>query len=103
MNKNINNNYLNELPLDEYEKELKTFLDEGKFVQIKDFRVTKGILEEAAKNFIELKKTKRITLRVKNSDLLKVKAKAQKHQIPYQRLINTLIHQYAEGLTRIVI
>ncbi len=103
MNKNTGNNYLNELPLDEYEKELKTFLDEGEFVPTKNFRVTKGILEEAAKNFVELKKTKRITLRVKNSDLLKVKVKAEKHQIPYQRLINALIHQFAEGLTHIII
>lgn len=103
MNKIKDKNYSNELPLDEYEKELKTFLDEGRFTHTKNFQVTKGLLEEAAKNYLELKKTKRITLRVKNSDLLKVKVKAQKHQIPYQRLINALIHQYAEGLTRIVI
>lgn len=103
MNKNKNKNYLNETPLDEYEKELKNFLDEGKFVRAKNFQTTKGMFEEAAKNYIELKKTKRITLRVKNSDLLKVKVKAKMHQIPYQRLINALIHQFAEGLTRIVI
>lgn len=104
MKKQKNKSYLlNELPLDEYEGELKSFLDEGKFVRAKNFQATKRMLEEAAKNYIELQRTKRITLRVKNSDLFKVKVKAQQHQIPYQRLINTLIHQYAEGLTHIVI
>jgi len=36
------------------------------------------MFEEAARNFLELQKTKRITLRVKNEDILKVKTKAKK-------------------------
>lgn len=99
----MKDNKLNQIKLDKYEEELEEALERGEFVRVKDFEKSKRILMEAAKNHIELQRTKRITLRVKNSDLLKVKAKAQKHQIPYQRLINALIHQYAEGLTRIVV
>lgn len=99
----MRNNQLNQIKLDKYEKGLEEALEKGEFVRVKDFEKSKKSLIEAAQNTIELQKTKRITLRVKNSDLLKVKLKAQKHQIPYQRLINALIHQYAEGLTRIVI
>lgn len=100
---NINMKYKDEIPMDDYEKELKEFLDKGKFVRTKDFQKNKRQFEEAARYTLELKRTKRITLRVRNSDLIKVKVKAQKFQIPYQRLINTLIHQYAEGITKIIL
>ncbi len=90
------------LVLDKYEKKIEDALERGEYVTVEDAELNK-MLEEAAKNYIELRKTKRITLRVKNEDLIKVKTQAQKHQIPYQRIINALIHQYAEGLTHIVI
>ena len=59
------------------------------------------MFQEAARNYKELQKTKRISLRVKNEDIIKVKAKAKRVNIPYQRLLNALIHKYAEGKTSI--
>lgn len=91
------------MKLDKYEKGIENALKRGEYKAVKDLKETKKSLIEAAINTLELQKTKRITLRVKNSDLLKLKIQAQRHQIPYQRLINALIHQYAEGLTRIVL
>lgn len=99
----MKNDKLNKIKLDKYEKSLEEALEKGEFVRVRDFEKSKKSLIEAAQNTIELQRTKRITLRVKNSDLLKVKVKAQRHQIPYQRLINALIHQYAEGMTHIEI
>lgn len=99
----MKNDKLNKIKLDKYEKSLEEALEKGEFVRVRDFEKSKKSLIEAAQNTVELQRTKRITLRVKNSDLLKVKVNAQRHQIPYQRLINALIHQYAEGLTHIVI
>src|SRR3989304_5147710 len=78
MNKKQKNDYFDEFPLDDYEKELEEFLEKGKFVPVKNFEKRKKDLQEAAKNFLELQKTKRITLRVKNEDIIKVKAKAKK-------------------------
>jgi len=101
MNKKINKKLKEELPLDDYERELAAFLKKGEFVSDPRFRETKKMLQEAAKNFLELQKTKRITLRVKNEDIIKVKAKAKRVNIPYQRLLNALIHKYAEGETSI--
>ena len=101
MNKKQKNDYFDEFPLDDYEKELEEFLEKGKFVPVKNFEKRKKDLQEAAKNFLELQKTKRITLRVKNEDIIKVKAKAKKVNIPYQRLLNALIHKFAEGETSI--
>ena len=101
MNKKQKNDYFDEFPLDDYEKELEEFLEKGKFVPVKNFEKRKKDLQEAAKNFLELQKTKRITLRVKNEDIIKVKARAKKVNIPYQRLLNALIHKFAEGETSI--
>lgn len=101
MNKKRDKDYFDEIPLDDYEKELEEFLERGEFVRVKNFKKRKKELQEAAKNFLELQKTKRITLRVKNEDIIKVKAKAKKVNIPYQRLLNALIHKFAEGETSI--
>ena len=89
------------LVLDEYEQELEEALSKGKFVSDKNFQETKKMLEEAAKRHVELRKSKRITLRVNNEDLIRVKASAKRARIPYQRLIGALIHKYAEGQTKV--
>ncbi|PIR58717.1 MAG: hypothetical protein COU69_04110 [Candidatus Pacebacteria bacterium CG10_big_fil_rev_8_21_14_0_10_56_10] len=91
------------LVLDEYEQELETAFEKGEFVSDPNFKETKKMLEEAAKWYTELQKTKRITLRVKNEDLIKVKTRAKKSRIPYQRLISALIHKYAEGQAKLEI
>ncbi len=98
MNKRTNNSYPDETPLDDYEKELKDFLDKGGYVSVpqKEQEKTKKILREAARNYLEMKKSKRITLRLKNEDLIKVKTKAEKTGIPYQRIISILVKQYAD-------
>lgn len=103
MNKKQSRKFIDETPLDEYEKELQEFLNRGEYVSAPNFKETKKMFEEAAKRYIELQKTKRITLRVKNEDLIKVKAKAKRSRIPYQRLINALIHKYAEGQAKLEI
>ena len=89
------------LVLDDYEKELEEAFERGEFVSDPNFEENKKMFEEMAIRHIELRKTKRITLRVKNEDLIKVKAKAKRVNIPYQRLINALIHKFAEGETSI--
>ncbi len=84
------NKYLDETPLDDYERELKEFLDKGAFVSDPNFKQNKKIFEEAAKRFIELEESKSITLRVKKKDLIRVKARAERNRIPYltTRMVN---------------
>jgi predicted DNA binding CopG/RHH family protein len=91
------------LVLDKEEQEIEEALEKGKYRSDPDFKKNKKIFEEAAKNFLELRKTKRITLRVKNEDLLRVKAKAERSNIPYQRLLNLLIHKYADNDLKLAI
>ena len=52
-------------------------------------------LKLAAKNTVE--KNERVNLRIYEKDLLVIKRKATENGLPYQSLINVLIHQYAEG------
>lgn len=103
MKKNKKFDPFKNLVLDKYEQEIEDALEKGEFVSDPNFQENKKMFEEAASNYIELQKTKRITLRVKNEDLIKVKAKAQRSRIPYQRLISALIHKYAEGETKLEI
>lgn len=96
MNKKKNNKYINETPLDDYEKELEDFLKKGKYRSTKNFKATKKMLEEAAKRHIELQETKSVTLRLNKKDLIKIKARAKRRNLPYQTLIGLLINQYVE-------
>jgi len=103
MNTKQNKKYLDETPLDDYERELKEFLDKGEFVSDPNFKKNKKMFEEAAKNFVELENSKSITLRIKKKDLIKLKAKAARNSIPYQTLINLLINSYTEGKTKLTL
>lgn len=44
-----------------------------------------------------LKKTKNINIRLAEKDLVKIKSKAIESGLPYQTLLSSLIHQYADG------
>ena len=60
-------------------------------------------LAEVAEKHIESKLSQRINIRIKNEDLIKVKAKANENNIPYQTLLSTLIHKYAKNDIKISI
>ena len=53
-------------------------------------------LQKAAKNTIADERQK-ITIRVSQNDLARLKAKAMREGIPYQTAINALIHKYASS------
>ena len=103
MNKKQNNKYFDETPLDKYEKELREFLEKGAFVSDPNFKENKKFFEEAADNFVELEESKSITLRIKKKDLIKLRAKAARNNIPYQTLIGVLINSYTEGKTKLTL
>ena len=86
-----------DLVLNEDELLLEQELENGEFLEEPGFAQTKAMLKEAATRHLALQKTKPITIRVNQLDLIRVKAKAKNKQIPYQTLLGSLIHQYAEG------
>lgn len=94
---------LENLVLDKDERRWEEGLAQGEYVSIGDLKKTKKLFGEAIRNHEELQKSRRITLRVNLADLLRVKAKAIRSGIPYQTLINILIHQYSEGQRRLAL
>jgi predicted DNA binding CopG/RHH family protein len=97
MKKRNNTNPFTDLILDDEEKMLEQALEKGEFEEAKDLEDTKKMLQEAASQYIALQNSKPITLRVKQLDLIKIKAKAKRKQIPYQTLLGALLHEFAEG------
>jgi predicted DNA binding CopG/RHH family protein len=67
----------------------------GKLIPVENRKEKNRELIEAARNTSI--KTKRISLRLSEQDLEKLKIKSVETGIPYQTLIGSLVHQYATG------
>ena len=85
-----------DLILDEEEKKLEAALESGDFEESSNFEDTKKMLEEAARQYRQLHTSKSVTLRINQLDLIKIKAKAKRSNIPYQTLLGVLVHDFAE-------
>lgn len=91
------------LVLDEYEQEIENALERGEFVSIPGFEKRKPRLVEAAKRYLQRQASKSITLRIKEKDLARLKAKAARNNVPYQTLIGLLIKSYNDGKTKLTL
>jgi predicted DNA binding CopG/RHH family protein len=92
---NINDPFSN-LVLDEEEQLLETAFEKGDFEEASDIEDTKKMLIEAAERYRQLNTSKPITLRINQLDLIKIKAKAKRNNIPYQTLLGAVVHDFAE-------
>ena len=97
-----NEKKLDNLILDKYEQEIEDSIPENFNPVLIDIKEQKSLAEVAEKH-IESKLSQRINIRIKNEDLIKVKAKANENYIPYQTLLSTLIHKYAKNDIKISI
>ncbi len=79
--------------LDKEEEQILKDFEDGKYVRVKDFEQEKKRLQEIARN--TLNKTKNINLRLSQRDLQKLKAKAAEDGIPYQTLLGSVLHRFA--------
>lgn len=89
------------LKLDKEEQAIEESLERGELVDAPNFEATKMMLKEAATRHVELLTSKPVTIRVNQLDLIRVKAHAKARNIPYQTLLGTLIHSFAEGHEKI--
>lgn len=92
-----------DLVLDEYEKELEKSLERDEWVSVKHSEKWKKELQEAARKFVEARKSKPVTIRINQEDLTQLKAKAKKKNIPYQTLLGILIRDFVKGDYKIVL
>jgi predicted DNA binding CopG/RHH family protein len=86
-----------QIKLDNQEKKIEKALKKGEYLRVANLVRAKKLFIEAARNYKEMGQTKRITIRVKNEDLIRVKANAKRNNIPYQTLLNALIRQYTQN------
>jgi predicted DNA binding CopG/RHH family protein len=97
------NNPFSDLVLDEEERLLEEALESGEFEEASDLEATKKMLEEAADRYHQLNTSKPITLRINQLDLIKIKAKAKRNNIPYQTLLGVVVHDFAEDRKELTI
>lgn len=85
------------LILDDEEKSIEAALERGEFQEAPESKTTKKELAEAARRYRQLNTSKPVTLRINQLDLIKIKAKAKRNNIPYQTLLGALVHDFAEN------
>jgi predicted DNA binding CopG/RHH family protein len=91
------------LVLDDEERAIEDAIERGEYIQVPDFENSKKLAEDAAKSYLQLNGTKPITIRIRQSDLVKIKAKAKQSNIPYQTLLGAVLHDFADGKRELVI
>jgi predicted DNA binding CopG/RHH family protein len=84
------------LVLDDEEQQLETSLENAKIEESIDFENTKKMLKAAARRYRQLNTSKPVTLRINQLDLIKIRAKAKRNNIPYQTLLNAVVHDFAD-------
>ncbi len=82
--------------LDDYENEILGEYESG---ILRSVGIREGEKEHLAKVAAStLKKNKRINIRLSEHDLQAIQRRALQEGLPYQTLISSLIHKYANGL-----
>ncbi len=89
------------LILDKEEQAIEDAAEE--YVSVGDFNKSKKLVEEAALQYVQLNTSKPVTLRLKQTDLIKIKAKAKRNNIPYQTLLGAVLHDFAEDIRELKI
>ena len=74
-------------PIDDEEAEIMKAVNDGNYRILSD-EEARDVLEPAAKN---------ITIRMQHEDLKGIKEMARAAGMPYQTLINSIIHRYVTG------
>lgn len=77
------------------EKELRESVARGEWKN-RPSSETKDLVN-AAKSFVKSKKESRVNLRMSEGTLLLIKKVADRDGIPYQTMINSILHRYATG------
>jgi predicted DNA binding CopG/RHH family protein len=82
-------------PLDDQERDIRDALKKGELTPVPDEKAEKEKLIGAART--TLAKNRHISIRLSEKDLTRLRARASELGIPYQTLIGSILHQYAEG------
>ncbi|OGK39141.1 hypothetical protein A3F34_00610 [Candidatus Roizmanbacteria bacterium RIFCSPHIGHO2_12_FULL_44_10] len=67
------------------------------WIPVENQEEVKKMWQYAAKNTLDLRKSKKITVRVNQGDLIKLKTRALASNMPYQTLLGVLVRDFVEG------
>ena len=81
-------------PLDEQERDIRESLEKGELAPVLDEEAEKEKIVRAAR--ATLAKNRHISIRLSEKDLVRLRTRASELGIPYQTLIGSILHQYAE-------
>lgn len=84
--------------LDQEEQEILTAFEKGELKPIRHQTALLSRLRTAARNTI--KKDKRVNIRISTKDLTELQVLAIQDGIPYQTLLSSVLHKYANGRLR---
>jgi predicted DNA binding CopG/RHH family protein len=79
--------------LDEYEQDILQSVENGEWESKKN--IDERLLE--LQSYVKHQKKKAISIRVNENDIYELKKKALENGVPYQNLIQVLIHQFASN------
>jgi predicted DNA binding CopG/RHH family protein len=82
------------------EKEILNDFENDKYERLPQAKKEKAKYQSIAK--LTLQKTKHINIRLSEKDIQKLKIKAIEKGIPYQTLVTSILHQYADGQKEIL-
>jgi predicted DNA binding CopG/RHH family protein len=77
------------------EKELIKTIEKDEWKRVRDFNVSKGKMQKAARS--TMLKDQRMNVRIAKRDLDSLKVKALEEGIPYQTLVASVLHKYVSG------
>jgi predicted DNA binding CopG/RHH family protein len=78
------------------EREIMALSDEEGWVSVGDIEERRKFWQEAAKRALNGKR-QRISISIPERDLARLKARAVAEGMPYQTLINSILHKYVES------
>lgn len=79
--------------LDEHEQDILQSVENGEWESKKN--INERLLE--LQSYVKHQKKKAISIRVNENDIYELKKKALENGVPYQNLIQVLIHQFASN------
>ena len=80
----------------EEERDLIESTERGEWVSVGDTETQQRYWQEHARKFLDSER-QRISISIPKRDLARLKTRAAEEGMPYQTLINSILHKYVEG------
>jgi predicted DNA binding CopG/RHH family protein len=90
-----NNKLTSIVDFDDFEKEIIDDFEKDKYESVENLPREKTKFKRLASEFIQKKAN--ISIRISRQDILKIKRKSLETGIPYQTLISSVLHQFAQN------